>query len=214
MSRLPNWIRQHLAAIRALIVLTIITGAIYPLVVYGIAQAAFPKAANGSLVSSHGKVAGSSLLCQQFVDSKGNPLPQYFQERPSAASDPTAKSNTAEAQGCDPLFSGASNLGPDNPKLVTSVNANRKAAAELNGVSPNSVPPDAVTASGSGLDPAISPQYAYLQVNRVAQARHLDPAKVRALVTSHIQGRTLGFLGEPRVDVLQLNLALDQGQAG
>ena len=214
MSRLPNWIRQHLAAIRALIVLTVITGAIYPLVVYGIAQAAFPNQANGSLVSSHGKVAGSSLLCQQFVGSKGNALPQYFQERPSAASDPAAKSTTAEAQGCDPLFSGASNLGPNNQKLLTNVNANRKAAAQLNGVSPNSVPPDAVTASGSGLDPDISPQYAYQQVNRVAQARHLDPAKVRALVTSHIQGRTIGFLGEPRVDVLQLNLALDQGQAG
>ena len=214
MSRLPNWVRQHLAAIRALIVLTVITGAIYPLVVYGISQAAFNHQANGSTVSYHGKVAGSSLLCQQFVDSKGNPLPQYFQARPSNASDPTAKSGTAETAGCDPLFSGASNLGPNNPKLVTNVDTNRKAVAQLNGVSPNSVPPDAVTSSGSGLDPDISPQYAYLQVNRVAQARHLDPAKVRALVTSHIQGRTLGFLGEPRVDVLQLNLALDQGQAG
>jgi potassium-transporting ATPase KdpC subunit len=214
MSRLPNWIRQHLAAIRALIVITVITGAIYPLVVYGIAQAAFNHQANGSLVTSHGKVVGSSLLCQQFVDSKGNPLPQYFQSRPSNASDPTAKSDTAEAAGCDPLFSGAANLGPNNQKLLTTVNANRKTDAEFDGVSPNGVPPDAVTSSGSGLDPDISPQYAYEQVNRVATTRHLDPAKVRALVTSHTQGRNIGFLGEPRVDVLQLNLALGQGQAG
>lgn len=214
MSHLPNWVRQHLAALRALIVLTLITGAIYPLAVYGIAQAAFHHQANGSLVTSHGKVAGSSLLCQQFVGSKGNPLPQYFQSRPSSASDPAAKAGTAESTGCDPLFSGASNLGPNNPKLVTNVNANRKAAAQLDGVSPGTVPPDAVTSSGSGLDPDISPQYAYEQVNRVAGARHLQAAKVRALVTSHIQGRSASFLGEPRVDVLQLNLALDQGQAG
>ena len=209
MSRLPNWIRQHLAAIRAVIVLTLITGAVYPLVVFGIAQAAFGHQANGSQVTYHGKVAGSSLICQQFVDATGNPLPQYFQSRPSSASDPAAKSGTAETAGCDPLFSGASNLGPDNPKLVTNVGANRTAAARLNGVSPASVPPDAVTSPGSGLDPDISPQYAYLQVNRVASARHQDPAKVRALVTSHIQGRSAGFLGEPRVNVLQLNLALD-----
>ena len=214
MSRLPSWAGQHVAAIRALIVLTVITGAIYPLVVFGIAQAAFNHQANGSTVSYHGKVAGSSLLCQQFVDPKGNPLPQYFQVRPSNASDPAAKPSTAEAAGCDPLFSGASNLGPNNPKLVTNVSTNRTAVAELNGVGPDPVPPDAVTSSGSGLDPDVSPQYAYLQVNRVATARHLDPAKVRALVTSHIQGRTLGFLGEPRVNVLQLNLALDQGRAG
>jgi potassium-transporting ATPase KdpC subunit len=214
MSRLPNWVRQHLAALRALIVLTVITGAIFPLVVLGISQVAFHNQANGSLVTNHGKVVGSSLLCQQFVDAKGNPLPQYFQSRASNASDPTAKSTTAEAAGCDPLFTGASNLGPNNPKLTGNVDARRKAAAQADGVNPNTVPPDAVTASGSGLDPDISPQYADEQVNRVATARHLDPAKVRALVTSHTQGRSAGFLGEPRVDVLQLNLALDQGQAG
>ena len=214
MSHLPNWVRQHLAALRALIVLTVVTGAIYPLVVFGVAQAAFNHQANGSLVTSHGKVAGSSLLCQQFVDAKGNPLPRYFQSRPSNASDPAANSGTAESAGCDPLFSGASNLGPNNTKLLTNVNANRKAAAQLDGVSPGAVPPEAVTSSGSGLDPDISAQYAYEQVNRVAGARHLDPATVRALVTRHIQGRGIGFLGEPRVDVLQLNLALDQAQAG
>ena len=206
MSRLPAWIGQHLAAVRAIIVLTIITGAIYPLAMLGIAQAAFHNQANGSLVSVNGKVVGSSLLCQEFVDSKGNPLPQYFQPRPSTASDSTSKTD----YGCDPNFSGASNLGTNNPTLLQNVNQRKAAYAKLNGVSPSSIPPDAVTTSGSGLDPYISPQNADLQVNRVAAARHLPPAQVRALVDSHVQGRTLGFLGEPRVNVLALNMALDQ----
>jgi potassium-transporting ATPase KdpC subunit len=205
MSRLPSWIGQHLAALRLLIVITVITGIAYPLVVMGVSQAAFHKQANGSLVTNHGKVVGSSLLCQEFVDAKGNPLPQYFQPRPSNASDPTSTTD----YGCDPGFSGASNLGPTNPKLVQEINTRRQAVAKFNGVSPAAVPPDAVTASGSGLDPDISPAYAYLQVNRVAAARHLSPAVVRSLVTKHIQGRNIGFLGEPRVNVLELNLALD-----
>ena len=206
MSRLPAWIGQHLAAVRAIIVLTIITGFVYPLVVLGIGQAAFHNQANGSLVSVNGKVVGSSLLCQEFVDSKGNPLPQYFQPRPSTASDSTSKTD----YGCDPNFSGASNLGTNNPTLLQNVNQRKAAYAKLNGVSPSSIPPDAVTTSASGLDPYISPQNAYLQVNRVAAARHLPPAQVRALVDSHVQGRVLGFLGEPRVNVLALNMALDE----
>jgi K+-transporting ATPase ATPase C chain len=206
MSRLPAWIGQHLAAVRAIIVLTLITGFVYPLVVLGIGQAAFHNQANGSLVSVNGKVAGSSLLCQEFVDSKGNPLPQYFQPRPSTASDPTSKTDF----GCDPNFSGASNLGPNNPTLLQNVKERQAAYAKLNGVPVSSIPPDAVTTSGSGLDPYISPQNAYLQVNRVAAARNLPPAQVRALVDSHVQGRTLGFLGQPRVNVLALNIALDQ----
>ena len=206
MSRLPAWIGQHLAAVRAIIVLTIITGFIYPLVVLGIGQAAFHNQANGSTVSVNGKVVGSSLLCQEFVDSKGNPLPQYFQPRPSTASDPTSKTD----YGCDPNFSGASNLGTNNPTLLQNVNQRKAAYAKLNGVPVSSIPPDAVTTSGSGLDPYISPQNAYLQVNRVAAARKLPPAQVKALVDSHVQGRTLGFLGEPRVNVLALNMALDQ----
>ena len=206
MSRLPTWIGQHLAAIRAIIVLTIITGAIYPLAMLGIAQAAFHNQANGSLVSVNGKVVGSSLLCQEFVDSKGNPLPQYFQPRPSTASDPTSKTD----YGCDPNFSGASNLGTNNPTLLQNVKERQAAYAKLNGVPVSSIPPDAVTTSGSGLDPYISPQNAYLQVNRVASARNLPPGQVRALVDSHVQGRTLGFLGQPRVNVLALNIALDQ----
>ena len=206
MSRLPAWIGQHLAAVRAIIVLTIITGFVYPLVVLGIGQAAFHNQANGSLVSVNGKVVGSSLLCQEFVDAKGNPLPQYFQPRPSTASAANSKTDF----GCDPNYSGASNLGPNNTTLLQNINQRKAAYAKLNGVSPSSIPPDAVTTSASGLDPYISPQNAYLQVNRVAAARHLPPAQVRALVDSHVQSRTLGFLGEPRVNVLALNMALDQ----
>jgi len=206
MSRLPAWIGQHLAAVRAIIVLTIITGFVYPLVVLGIGQAAFHNQANGSLVSVNGKVVGSSLLCQEFVDAKGNPLPQYFQPRPSTASAANSKTDF----GCDPNYSGASNLGPNNTTLLQNIQQRKAAYAKLNGVPASSVPPDAVTTSGSGLDPYISPQNAYLQVNRVAAADHLPPAQVRALVDSHVQSRTLGFLGEPRVNVLTLNMALDQ----
>ena len=209
MSRLPTWIGQHVAAIRAIIVLTIVTGAIYPVVMLGIGQAAFHNQANGSLVTVNGKVVGSSLLCQEFTDSKGNPLPQYFQPRPSTASDPNSKTD----YGCDPNFSGASNLGTNNPTLLHNVQQRKAAYAKFNGVPASSVPPDAVTTSGSGLDPYISPQNAYDQVNRVAAARHLPAATVRELVSSHIQGRTLGFLGEPRVNVLTLNIALNQQSA-
>ncbi|HEY7260269.1 MAG TPA: potassium-transporting ATPase subunit KdpC [Trebonia sp.] len=198
-----------MAAIRAIIVLTIVTGAIYPLVMMGIGQAAFHNQANGSLVTVNGKVVGSSLLCQEFTDSKGNPLPQYFQPRPSTASDPASKTD----YGCDPNFSGASNLGTNNPTLLQNVQQRKAAYAKFNGVPASSVPPDAVTTSGSGLDPYISPQNAYDQANRVAVARHLPAATVRNLVASHIQGRVLGFLGEPRVNVLTLNIALNQQPA-
>jgi potassium-transporting ATPase KdpC subunit len=206
MNRLPSIVRQHLAALRGLLLFTVICGIAYPLLMFGIGQGVFHNQANGSLVSSNGKVAGSSLLCQEFVDAKGNPLPQYFQPRPSAASDPTSKTD----YGCDPLFSAASNLGPNNPVLVQDIKARQQQIAQFDHVPVSSIPPDAVTASGSGLDPDISPQYADLQVNRVAQARHLSPAVVRAQVAKHVQGRNLGFLGEPRVDVLNLNIALDK----
>ena len=206
MNRLPSIVRQHLAALRGLLLFTVICGILYPLLMFGIGQGVFHNQANGSLVSSNGKVAGSSLLCQEFVDAKGNPLPQYFQPRPSAASDPTSKTD----YGCDPLFSGASNLGPNNSVLVQDIKARQQQIAQFDHVPVSSIPADAVTASGSGLDPDISPQYADLQVNRVAQARRLSPAVVRALVTKYTQGRNLGFLGEPRVDVLNLNIALDK----
>jgi potassium-transporting ATPase KdpC subunit len=206
MNRLPSIVRQHLAALRGLLLFTVICGILYPLLIFGIGQGVFHNQANGSQVSVNGKVVGSSLLCQEFVDAKGNPLPRYFQPRPSAASDPTSKTD----YGCDPLFSAASNLGPNNPVLVQDIKARQQQIAQFDHVPVSSIPPDAVTASASGLDPDISPQYADLQVNRVAQARHLSPAVVRALVTTYTQGRNLGFLGEPRVDVLNLNIALDK----
>jgi K+-transporting ATPase ATPase C chain len=174
---------------------------------WGIAQAAFSKQANGSQVSFHGRVVGSSLLCQEFVDAKGNPLPQYFQPRPSAAiPTPTPKGDF----GCDPTFSAASNYGPNNPALIMLIKQRQQQIAKFDHVSISQIPADAVTASGSGLDPDISPANAAIQINRVAAARHVSPAAIMALVRQYTQGRTLGFLGEPRVDVLNLNIALDQ----
>ncbi len=206
MSRLPAWIGQHLAAVRAIIVMTVITGAIYPLAMLGIGQAAFHNQANGSLVTVNGKVVGSSLLCQEFVDAKGNPLVQYFQPRPSTASSSTDKTD----YGCDPLYSGASNLGTNNQTLLQNINARKAAYAKFNGVPESSVPPDAVTTSASGLDPYISPQNAAEQAGRVAAARHLTVPEVQSLVVKYTQARVIGFLGEPRVNVLLLNIALDQ----
>jgi K+-transporting ATPase ATPase C chain len=205
MNRLPSTVRQLIAALRGLLLFTVICGIIYPVVMFGIAQAAFHARASGSLVSFHGRVVGSSLLCQEFTDAKGNPLAQYFQPRPSAAT-----SGAKNDYGCDPLFSAASNLGPDNPDLVSAIKARQAQIARFDHVSVSQIPPDAVTASASGLDPYISLQNAAIQVNRVAAARHISAAAVRALVSQHTQGRTLGFLGEPRVNVLMLNIALDQ----
>ena len=290
-----NVIRQHWAALRALLVLTVITGIAYPLVVWAVAQVpGLRDNANGSIVSVAGKPVGSSLIGQLFTDADGHALPQYFQSRPSAA-----------GGGYDPMATSASNLGPESivdapgkPSLLTLVcqrsaqvaeaeSLNRNAAARpfctgdnvgavlsvigpreptgphagqvvhptrvvsvnqlcpatpflagYGGVSvecakPNedyaigqivairgtapadpAVPPDAVTASGSGLDPDISLAYARLQVDRVATARGIAPEKVRQIVDANSAGRTLGFLGEPRVNVLAVNIALDELQSG
>ena len=205
MNRLPGTVRQLIAALRGLIVFTIICGIAYPVIMVGIGQAVFNKQANGSLVSYHGKVVGSSLLCQEFVDSKGSPLPQYFQPRPSEAALATVKGD----YGCDPLDSTASNLGPNNPVLVQDIKTRQQQIAKFDHVSVSQIPPDAVTTSASGLDPYISPQNAAIQVDRVAAARHVSPAAVQALVSQYTQGRVIGFLGEPRVNVLNLNIALD-----
>src|ERR1700721_985458 len=206
MNRIPHSIRQYIAASRLLLVFTVICGIAYPVVMGGVAQAAFKNQADGSLVTYKGKVVGSSLLCQEFVNAKGDPLPQYFQPRPSDAVNAEVKTD----YGCDPGFSAASNLGPNNSTQVQLVKQRQKAYAALNHVKISQIPPDAVTASGSGLDPDISPQNADLQVNRVAAARHASPSAVRALVNRFVQGWTLGFLGQPRVDVLTLTIALDQ----
>ena len=206
MSRFPSSVRQLLAGLRGLLIFTVICGIAYPLVIFGISQVAFNKQANGSLVRFHGRVVGSSLLCQEFITAKGNPLPQYFQPRASAS----ATSATNLTGGCNPLATGASNLGPNNPVLVQDIRARQKQIAAFDHVPVSAIPPDAVTASASGLDPYISPQNAAIQVNRVAAARRISPATVRALVARYTYARPLGFLGEPGVNVMQLNIALDQ----
>jgi K+-transporting ATPase ATPase C chain len=295
--RFSNFVRQHWAAFRALLVLTVITGLAYPLFIWGVAQLpGLRDNANGSIVTVDGKPVGSRLIGQLFTDKNGNALPQYFQSRPSAAGD-----------GYDPLASGASNLGPESivdtpadpslPKddngykasLLTLVCGRSLAIGKLEGVDGSrpfctgggvgavlsvigprdsrgnvvhptkvvsvnepcettptpflntyegvrvecakfgedysigqivpirgaapadpAVPADAVTASGSGLDPHISPAYADLQVNRVAKARGVSPEQVRQLVLANQDGRVFGFIGEARVNVLQLNIALDE----
>jgi len=205
MNRLPSFVRQHIVALRGLLVFTVLTGIAYPLVMLAVAQVAFNHQANGSLVSYKGRTVGSSLLCQEFVTAKGAPLAQYFQPRPSAAT-----SGASNDYGCDPLFSAASNLGPNNQTLVQEIKQRQAQIAAFDHVKVSAIPPDAATASASGLDPFISPANAAIQVDRVAAARHISPAQVRVLVSTYTQGRTLGFLGEPRVNVLLLNIALDE----
>ena len=164
MNRLPSWIRQHIAALRGLLVFTVICGIIYPVVMWGIAQVAFHHQANGSLVSYRGHVVGSSLLCQEFVDAKGSTLPQYFQPRPSFAIAGWAlsqekngtyvvKGTGPDNYGCNPLYSSASNLGPTNPALVQFIKQRQQQIAAFDHVTISQIPADAVTASGSGLDP-------------------------------------------------------------
>ncbi|OCB60073.1 K+-transporting ATPase subunit C [Mycobacterium vulneris] len=283
--KFSNLLRQHAAALRALLVLTVILGIGYPVFIWLVAQIpGLRDKADGSVIELNGKPVGSSLIGQSFTDADGNPLPRYFQSRPSMAGD-----------GYDPMATSASNLGPesivdqpDKPSLLTQVCSRSAAVGELDGVdgarpfctgggvgavlsvigprdargnvvhptqvvsvnepcdatktpflntyegvrvecakpgqdysaglivpirgsapADPQVPADAVTASGSGLDPHISPAYADLQVNRVAKARGLNPDLVRAMVAQHTDGRTLGFFGEPRVNVLELNIALD-----
>jgi potassium-transporting ATPase KdpC subunit len=207
MNRLPSFIRQHLVGLRALLTFTVITGIIYPVVIWGIALAGFSHQADGSLVSYHGRIIGSSLLCQEFTDAKGNPLPQYFQPRPSAAiPSPAPKADF----GCDPRYSSASNYGQNNPAYIALIKQRQKQISAFDHVPISKIPSNAVTASGSGLDPDISPANAAIQVDRVAAARQISPAQVEALVRKYTTGRQLGFLGEPVVNVLLLNRALDE----
>jgi K+-transporting ATPase ATPase C chain len=180
-------------ALMILLLLTLVTGVAYPLLVTGIAQAVFPSQAQGSLIVKDGKIVGSRLIGQPFDDSK------YFWSRPSATS-PFAD-NAGSSTG--------SNLSPTNPDLVKAVQGRVDALRAADPTNKAPVPVDLVTASGSGLDPHISPAAAFYQAPRVAKARKLSPEVVRELVERHIEGRSLGFLGEPRVNVLALNLALD-----
>lgn len=204
---LPTSLRTHLTALRILLVLTVVLGVLYPLLVTGVSQVAFSSKANGSIVKdADGKEIGSSLLGQNYDLPKKNPNdateqaqpdPQWFQPRPSAAS-------------YDPHGSAASNLGPNDATLLKSVQDRRAAVAAFDGVDPATVPADALTASGSGLDPDISPAYAKEQVARVAKARGLSADTVSALVAKYTDGRPLGFLGDPGVNVVLLNKALSE----
>ena len=215
--------RQLLPSILMMVVFTLLFGLAYPLVVTGVAQVAFHDKANGSLVERDGEVVGSSLIGQAFVDEDGEPIPGYFQSRPSAASGAAGETEA----GYDPTLSLGSNLGPTNPCLVPiegepcvdeegeeippAVVERVLAYIELNGLDEDApIPVDAVTASASGLDPHISVANARLQAERVADERGVEVEEVLDLIDDNTDGRTLGFLGEKRVNVLELNLALDE----
>jgi K+-transporting ATPase ATPase C chain len=193
-------------AIVLMVALTIITGLIYPLVMTGIAGVIYPYQSQGSMIAQDGKVVGSALIGQEFTSDK------YFHGRPSAtvAPDPNDATKTLPAP-YNAANSGGSNLGPTNKALIERVQADVDKLKQENPSAP--VPIDLVTTSGGGLDPHISPQAAYFQVPRVAKARDMPEDRVRQLVEEHVEGRTFGLLGEPRVNVLALNLALDRAAA-
>ncbi|MFF9375448.1 potassium-transporting ATPase subunit C [Streptomyces griseoluteus] len=202
------------AALRALLVLTLVTGVLYPLAVTGVAQLLLPGRAGGSEVRAEGRVVGSSLIGQQYTlplkkgQETAAPDLRWFQGRPAAGLGTNTENTRYHL-----LLSGATNLAADNEVLVRRVEAAKAAVVRDNSVpgrpvNPADVPADAVTSSGSGLDPDISPEYARLQTNRVAARNHLPVPEVARLVHDHTEGRTLGFLGEPRVNVLELNSAL------
>jgi K+-transporting ATPase ATPase C chain len=188
-----NIARNIVTAALMTIVTTLLLGIAYPLAITGIAQVLFPDKANGQLIAQNGKVIGSRIIAQGFSS------PGYFRPRPSAA-----------GTGYDAANSAGSQLGPTNKKLIDNVKTNVEAARKENTTAP--VPIDLVTASASGLDPHLSPAAAEFQVARVARERGLSEDAVRALVAQHTEGRQLGFLGEPRVNVLELNLALDSAR--
>ncbi|MGW2346618.1 potassium-transporting ATPase subunit C [Streptomyces sp. NPDC001661] len=198
------------AGLRALLVLTVVCGVLYPLAVTGVAQVAFHDKVNGSEVTSEGKVVGSSLIGQRYLTKDGKPDLKWFQPRPSNG----LGENSVNTQ-YKLILSGATNLAGDNKELVEQVESAKAAVVKDNStatykVKASDIPADAVTSSGSGLDPAISPEYADLQVHRIAERNHLSVARVQKLVDAHKDGRDLGFMGEPRVNVLELNVALRQ----
>ena len=213
-NSVSNTARLLWAGLRALLVLTLVTGVIYPLVVTGIAQGIFPGKANGSEIKADGKVVGSSLIGQSYnlPLKKGQETPdpdlKWFQGRPQNG----LGTNSVNTQ-YSLILSGATNLSADSKVLVQQVKDAKAAVVKDNStadykVKPSQVPADAVTSSGSGLDPDISPAYADLQVHRIAEKNGLSVTQVRKLVDEHTDGRTLGFIGEPTVNVLELNIAL------
>jgi potassium-transporting ATPase KdpC subunit len=184
---------KHLGtSLRMTIVSIVMLGLIYPLAMTAIAQALFPRQANGSMIVVNGKVVGSSIIGQLWTK------PRYFHGRPSAA-----------GKGYDPTSTGGTNLGPTSKKLIDSTKATIAALEKENPGAKGAPPMDLVTSSGSGIDPDISPEAAYWEAPRVAKARNMSVAALDAVIAAHVQGRTFGFLGEPRVNVLELNLALD-----
>ncbi|MFF8574757.1 potassium-transporting ATPase subunit C [Streptomyces sp. NPDC015140] len=213
-TSVTNTARLLGAGLRALLVLTVVTGIVYPLVITGIAQGLFAGKANGSEIESHGKVVGSSLIGQAYnlplKEGQETPEPdlKWFQGRPQNG----LGTNSVNTQ-YQLILSGATNRSADNAELIQWVKDAKAAVVKDNSVpghpvNPADVPADAVTSSGSGLDPAISPKYADLQVHRVAEKNGLPADRVQKLVDEHTEGRTLGFMGEPRVNVLELNIAL------
>jgi K+-transporting ATPase ATPase C chain len=201
LASLPS---ELLRSLRLVLVIAVVTGLIYPLVMTGVIQAVFHSQANGSLVTRNGQVVGSSLIGQEFTS------PKYFHGRPSA----TTNASTGKPQPYAADNSAGSNYGPSNKALIDRVSKGVDTARKDNGLDPTApVPADLVTTDFSGFDPDISEASALLQVNRVATARNLDAAKVRALVERHLQGRSLWIFGEPHVNVLDVNIALDNGEA-
>ncbi|MGA7871990.1 MAG: potassium-transporting ATPase subunit KdpC [Candidatus Binatus sp.] len=185
--------RSLMVAIKMTVVLTLLTGIVYPIAMLEVGHVLFPDQAGGSLIYRNGSPVGSALIAQNFKAAR------YFHPRPSAAGN----------NGYDPTSSGGSNLGPTNKSFIDSVKQRTKAVVEEDSVSASQVPVDMVTASGSGLDPQISPAAAEIQIERVAKVRGISADTVRALVNANTQPRWAGFLGEPGVNVLELNLALD-----
>ena len=197
MSSPRTAVRQYWVAIRAMLIFTVVLGVGYTAVITGIGQLALPYQANGSAITVGDATVGSALIGQGFTDKKGKALPQWFQSRPSAA-----------GSGYDASASSGSNYGPENSDLIAAVKERKAAIAGLDGVTGSSIPADAVTGSSSGLDPHISPEYALLQVERIARVRTLSVASVTKLVDDQIQAPDLGYLGQSRVNVLELNVAL------
>ncbi|SOE78186.1 K+-transporting ATPase ATPase C chain [Streptomyces sp. OV198] len=215
-NSVTNTARLLWAGLRALLVLTVVTGVIYPLAITGVAQGLFPGKANGSEIKSDGKVVGSSLIGQSYnlPLKKGQETPdadlKWFQGRPANG----LGANSVNTQ-YKLILSGATNRSGDNADLIKWVKDAKAAVIKDNSVNgytvkPSDVPADAVTSSGSGLDPDISPKYADIQVHRIAEKNGLPVARVQKLVDGHTEGRTLGFMGEPRVNVLELNIALKE----